>query len=101
MGCPLTRGRVYSLLAPATAVSVPTPAGLNVSTLSQIHDFPQPGGPGPPYLYRTGTEYPSYKLAGSLSVVSHESTYLTGNTLSFRYKDQPANAVLGDSRCLL
>jgi hypothetical protein len=27
--------------------------------------------------------------------------YLTGNTLSLRYRDQPVNAVQGNSRCLL
>jgi hypothetical protein len=29
------------------------------------------------------------------------SPYLTGNTLSLRYKAQPVNAVWGNSRCLL
>jgi hypothetical protein len=29
------------------------------------------------------------------------SPYLTGNTLHLRYRDQPVNAVWGNSRCLL
>jgi hypothetical protein len=29
------------------------------------------------------------------------SPYLTGNTLRLRYRDQPVNAVWGNSRCLL
>jgi hypothetical protein len=37
----------------------------------------------------------------TLCVGRMQSLYLTGNTLRLHYKAQPANAVWGNSRCLL